>query len=167
MASLYAALMAVFLVSLLTLGRRFLRSISGASPGWKSNDRRSVGIPPLERTMHVMFTVIRILSAWPMVARRSLANWKLLSSVVVGVVLASTIMAGTVIYFDSLRNLALEAELERRDPLDLDILTKTTKGPTTPLEYTAVRDVIEGEYGRRIGCCSTMWTGEASPRRSF
>ena len=101
--------------------------------------------------MRVIHTVIRILSAWPMVARRSLANWKLLSSVVVGVVLASTIMAGTVIYFDSLRNLALEAELERRDPLDLDILTKTTKGPTTPQEYTAVRELLEGEYDRRIG----------------
>ena len=99
----------------------------------------------------MIYNVLRILSAWPMVARRSLANWKLLSSVVVGVVLASTIMAGTVIYFDSLRNLALEAELERRDPLDLDILMKTTKGPTTPQEYAAVRDVIEGEYGRRIG----------------
>ena len=99
----------------------------------------------------MIYNVLKILSAWPMVARRSLANWKLLSSVVVGVVLASTIMAGTVIYFDSLRNLALEAELERRDPLDLDILMKTTKGPTTPQEYAAVRDVIEGEYGRRIG----------------
>ena len=102
--------------------------------------------------MHVIFTAIRILSAWPMVARRSLANWKLLSSVVVGVVLASTIMAGTVIYFDSLRNLALEAELERRDPLDLDILTKTTKGPTTPgMSTPPFRDVIEAEYDRRLG----------------
>ena len=65
-----------------------------------------------------------------MVARRSLANWRLLSSVVIGVVLASTIMAGTVIYFDSLRDLALESALERYDPADLDIIAKTTKGPT-------------------------------------
>ena len=99
----------------------------------------------------MIHTVTSILSAWPMVARRSLANWKLLSSVVIGVVLASTIMAGAVIYFDSLRNLALEAELQRRDPLDLDILTKTTKGPTTRGEYSALRDVIEKEYDRRLG----------------
>ncbi len=98
----------------------------------------------------MIHTFIRILSAWPMVARRSLANWKLLSSVVIGVALASTIMAGTVIYFDSLRNLALEAELERRDPLDLDILTKTTKGPTTPQEYAALRDLLEAQYDRRL-----------------
>ena len=86
-----------------------------------------------------------------MVARRSLANWKLLSSVVIGVVLASTIMAGTVIYFDSLRDLALESALSRHDPVDLDIIVKTTKGPTSPRESAAVRDFIEGEYGRRLG----------------
>ena len=86
-----------------------------------------------------------------MVARRSLANWRLLSSVVIGVVLASTIMAGTVIYFDSLRDLALESALSRHDPVDLDIITKTTKGPTSPKESAAVRDFMEGEYGRRLG----------------
>ena len=53
----------------------------------------------------IFANLARVLSAWPMVARRSLANWRLLSSVVIGVVLASTIMAGTVIYFDSLRDL--------------------------------------------------------------
>ena len=86
-----------------------------------------------------------------MVARRSLANWRLLSSVVIGVVLASTIMAGTVIYFDSLRDLALESALERHDPRDLDILAKTTKGPTSPKESAAVRGFMESEYERRIG----------------
>ena len=86
-----------------------------------------------------------------MVARRSLANWRLLSSVVIGVVLASTIMAGTVIYFDSLRDLALESALERYDPADLDILAKTTKGPTGPRESDAVRGFMEGEYNRRLG----------------
>ena len=86
-----------------------------------------------------------------MVARRSLANWRLLSSVVIGVVLASTIMAGTVIYFDSLRDLALESALERHDPRDLDILAKTTKGPTNPKESANVRGFVESEYNRRIG----------------
>ena len=86
-----------------------------------------------------------------MVARRSLANWRLLSSVVIGVVLASTIMAGTVIYFDSLRDLALESALEQRDPIDMDVITKTTKGPTGPRESDAVRSFMESEYNTRIG----------------
>ena len=86
-----------------------------------------------------------------MVARRSLANWRLLSSVVIGVVLASTIMAGTVIYFDSLRDLALESALEQHDPIDLDIIAKTTKGPTGPRESDAVRSFMENEYNVRLG----------------
>ena len=66
-----------------------------------------------------MLTLItKILSAWPMVIKRSLANWKLLSSVVIGVLLASAIMAGTVIYFDSLKDLALKSELSRHDQAD-------------------------------------------------
>ena len=86
-----------------------------------------------------------------MVARRSLANWRLLSSVVIGVVLASTIMAGTVIYFDSLRDLALESALSRHDPAALDIIAKTTKGPTGPRESDSVRSFMEGEYNSRLG----------------
>ncbi|HIO64759.1 MAG TPA: hypothetical protein EYN37_11100, partial [Dehalococcoidia bacterium] len=80
----------------------------------------------------------KILSAWPMVIKRSLANWRLLSSVVVGVLLASAIMAGTVIYFESLRDLALVGELSKHKPEDLDILAKATKGPTTQEEYALV-----------------------------
>jgi len=94
-----------------------------------------------------------------MVARRSLANWRLLSSVVIGVVLASTIMAGTVIYFDSLRDLALESALEQHDPIDLDIIAKTTKGPTGPRESDAVRGFMESEYNVRLG-----WLLEGSVR---
>ena len=94
--------------------------------------------------------IIRILAAWPMVTKRSLANWRLLSSVVIGVVLASAIMAGMVIYFDSLRDLALESALARHDPIDLDILLKTTKGPTTPSEYAGVRRTMQGEYDARL-----------------
>ncbi|MDP6452949.1 MAG: hypothetical protein QF898_06545 [SAR202 cluster bacterium] len=96
----------------------------------------------------------KILSAWPMVIKRSLANWRLLSSVVIGVLLASAIMAGTVIYFDSLRDLALTAELSKHNAEDLDILAKATKGPTTPEEYALVRQRVEGEIGSQVGWLS-------------
>ncbi len=95
--------------------------------------------------------VLRILSAWPMVLKRSLANWRLLSSVVVGVVLASAIMAGTVIYFDSLRDIALDAALVDREPLDLDIFAKVTRGPTTPNSYSLARNYVEGVYRESVG----------------
>ncbi|MCY4652220.1 MAG: hypothetical protein OXC95_03540, partial [Dehalococcoidia bacterium] len=86
-----------------------------------------------------------------MVLKRSLANWRLLSSVVVGVVLASAIMAGTVIYFDSLRDIALDAALADRDSIDLDIFSKVTRGPTNPASYATVRGYVEGAYGSEIG----------------
>ena len=41
--------------------------------------------------------ISKLVAAWPLVAKRSLAHWKVLSSVVVGVLLASVIMASTVI----------------------------------------------------------------------
>ena len=94
---------------------------------------------------------LRVLSAWPMVAKRSLANWRLLSSVVTGVVLASAIMSGTVIYFDSLRDIALDAALETRDARELDITVKTTKGPTNPGQYAIVRERMENEQDGRLG----------------
>ena len=95
--------------------------------------------------------VTRLLSAWPMVTKSSLAGWRLLSAVVIGVVLASAIMAGTVVYFDSLRDLALRSELARRDAKDLDILAKATKGPTSRDDYLSVRERIEAEYAVRVG----------------
>lgn len=85
-----------------------------------------------------------------MVIKRSLANWRLLSSVVIGVLLASAIMAGTVIYFDSLKDLALESELSKHDPMDLDILVKVNKGPTTPEEYSLVRQRVERELDIQV-----------------
>ena len=96
-------------------------------------------------------SALRIVSAWPMVLKRSLANWRLLSSVVVGVVLASAIMSGTVIYFDSLRDIALDAALADREPLDLDIFTKVTRGPTSPASYATVRNYVESAYRGSVG----------------
>ena len=52
--------------------------------------------------------ISRIITAWPQIARRMTANWQLMSTVIIGVLLSSTIMAGTIIYFDALRELALK-----------------------------------------------------------
>ena len=52
--------------------------------------------------------ISKIITAWPQIARRMAANWQLMSTVIIGVLLSSTIMAGTIIYFDALRELALK-----------------------------------------------------------
>ena len=94
--------------------------------------------------------VIRLVRAWPLVARRSLANWRLLSSVVVGVLMASAIMAGTVIYFDALTELALLNSLDRLTVNDTNILVKADRGPTTRVEAGKVDRVVNVEIDRLV-----------------
>ena len=61
--------------------------------------------------------------------KRSLSNWKLFSSVVLGVLLASAVMAGTVIFFTALREIALQDALEKIDEHDADIIMQSEKAP--------------------------------------
>ena len=60
-----------------------------------------------------------------MVFRRSLASWKLLSSVVLGVLLASVVMSSTVIFFDSLREIALKSALDKLGEHDANTVSYT------------------------------------------
>ena len=91
-----------------------------------------------------------LISAWPLVVRRSLAHWRLLSSVVVGVLLASTILAGTVIYFDSLRELALKNALDELTVDETNILVKADRGPTSQPEYLKVSRSMDREINARV-----------------
>ena len=95
-------------------------------------------------------TVRRLISTWQLVAKRSLANWRLLSSVVLGVLLASAIMSGTVIYFDALRELALENTLSKHSATDLDILVQGRRGPSSFEEYKRVSGAVDEQIDTRI-----------------
>ena len=86
--------------------------------------------------------ISRIIVAWKLVLRRSLSQWRLLSSVIVGVLLASALMAGTVVYFDSLRELALRYALSQRSDTDLDIVATADMKDTSFKEYERVSSVI-------------------------
>ena len=70
--------------------------------------------------------------------KRTIANWRLLSAVIIGSILAGTIMSATVVYFESLRDIALQKELHDQNPADLDILIEA--GP----------DADQRRYSRRI-----------------
>ena len=94
--------------------------------------------------------VSRLVSAWQLVAKRSLAHWKTLSSVGLGVVLASAIMSGNVIYFDALRELALRTTLAKHTTTQLDVLIRGQKGPTSSQEYQKLSAVVEGAVDDRI-----------------
>ena len=92
----------------------------------------------------------RLVSAWPQVARRALANWRLMSTVVIGVLLASAIMAGSVIYFDALRELALRNVLDGLTVNETNILVKSDRGPTTYAERDKVVSATEREIEARV-----------------
>ncbi|MCH9009331.1 MAG: hypothetical protein IIC21_01735 [Chloroflexi bacterium] len=95
--------------------------------------------------------ISNLVSAWPLVIKRSIAQWRLLSTVIIGVLLATTIMSGTVIYFEALRELALKNTLEGLTVQDKDILIKAERGPTNFEEYQKVRQAMTRQFDGRLG----------------
>lgn len=91
-----------------------------------------------------------LIKAWPLVARRAIAGWPLLSTVIIGVLLASAIMAGTVIYFDALRELALTRALDELTVDETNILLKSDQAPTTRVEATKVVQATNREIDRSV-----------------
>ncbi len=97
----------------------------------------------------LIYLVSRAIAAWPLVVRRSLAHWRLLSTVVVGVVLASAVMSGTVIYYDALRELALKSTLARLTEDEANVVVKADRGPTTVEEFAKVARTVDAEVDAR------------------
>ena len=95
--------------------------------------------------------VSRLISAWPLVAKRAVVHWKILSSVVAGVLLASAIMASTVIYLDALRDLALKHALNQRTDDQLDILAAAELTLSSTSDYERVAAITEREFDSQLG----------------
>ncbi|MCY4528801.1 MAG: FtsX-like permease family protein [Chloroflexi bacterium] len=94
--------------------------------------------------------VQRFISAWQFVLKRSLAHWRLLSSVVLGVLLASTIMSGTVIYFDALREIALRSALAQYSDAEMHIIMQGQRGPVNREEALRVSRVVSNAVEQRL-----------------
>ncbi len=92
-----------------------------------------------------------VISSLPMVLKRTLAHWKLLSAVVVGAVLAVTIMASSVIFFESLRDLALKRALEVPLPTALDVLVEAGDVPATRDTHRQLTSTIDQTIVSRLG----------------
>ena len=69
---------------------------------------------------------------------------------VLGVLLASAIMAGTVVYFDALRELALRRTLDKLTTSEVSILAKVERGPTNQVEYDLVDGLTTGQFDLQI-----------------
>ena len=91
-----------------------------------------------------------LIAAWPLVVKRGLAHWRLLSSIVIGVLMASAIMSGTVIYFDALRELALKNTLSKLTANETNILVGAERGPTSYDEYEKVSSTVNRQFNARV-----------------
>ena len=94
--------------------------------------------------------IYKVILAWPLVVKRGLAHWRLLSAVIIGVLLACTVMAGTIIYFDSLRELALDNTLDKLSTTEKDIILKADRGPTTVDEFVKVERAVLRQLNGRL-----------------
>ncbi len=92
----------------------------------------------------------RLISAWPLVARRSLVHWKLLSSVVAGVLLAAAIMASTAIFLDALRDLALKHALNQLTDDQQDILATSELSLFSHDDYQRAADVATHQIDQQL-----------------
>ena len=91
-----------------------------------------------------------LLSSLQLISRRSLAHWRLLAAVIVGVVLAVTIMSASVVYFDSLRDLGLSRDLRSQDAEDVDILIESNIPQVTLSSYRKQYDTLQSRIDSRF-----------------
>ena len=71
--------------------------------------------------------------------RRMRRNWRLLSSVAAGTLIAAAILAATAIYADAIRDLGLTHALAQRDPATLDVTLLQSNVPVAPNAYQESR----------------------------
>jgi len=86
-----------------------------------------------------MGTVATILR---MVIRRSLANRRLLATVVVGGVMSAALMSSVVLYSDAIRDLGLRHALRNADPIERNIRVIISGRPAVS-DYQVKRETVE------------------------
>ena len=89
-------------------------------------------------------------SSLQLIGKRTLAHWRLLSAVLIGVVLAVTIMSASVVYFEALRDVALQKSLADVPEAEIDILVEAGQVPTNRQTYDQITDAMEGTIVHRV-----------------
>ena len=86
--------------------------------------------------------------------RRMAGNWRLLSSVVLGTMIAGAILSATVIYSDAIRDLGLKFALEQRDPTELDLKIFRSTQTANPGNYTRSEARVDQAAANALGPAS-------------
>jgi len=90
-------------------------------------------------------------SAWQLVIRRSLANWRLLSFMMVGVLVAVALLSSTPLYSNALNDLGLAHAL-REKPIELlDVHIYARNYQIDPEDYNGRREFIDRQASQNIG----------------
>ena len=99
--------------------------------------------------------------------RRMLGNWRLLSSVVVGTLVAAAILSATAIYADAIRDLGLQYALRQQSPAALDVtvftsnvnVSSTAYQRSTSRQDAAVSGALRGSVGgvARVATSATFY----------
>ena len=86
--------------------------------------------------------------------RRMAGNWRLLSSVVLGTMIAGAILSATIIYSDAIRDLGLKFALEQQEPtaLDLKVFRSTQTAGTEA--YQRAEDRVGRAAANALGTTS-------------
>lgn len=94
--------------------------------------------------MRTVGTILR------MVVRRSLANRRLLATVIVGVVMSAALMSSVVLYSDSIRDLGLRYALRTANPLDRNVRI-IISGRPGGADYAPKRATVDSTLRSHLG----------------
>ena len=93
----------------------------------------------------------RLFNALQMVVRRSLSNWRLLSSIVVGVLVAVAILSSTPLYSNALNDLGLKHALGQQSAPMLDLDVYSPNNAIDRNDYTNDTTFIDGQISAYMG----------------
>jgi hypothetical protein len=86
-----------------------------------------------------------ILNSLQLVARRTLAHKRLLFAVISGVFLAVTILSGSVVYTNALKDLAVQDALRPLDSSEIDLLVGADFGPINHESIALIQQTVRGQ----------------------
>ena len=93
----------------------------------------------------------KLVRAWIMGSKRSLSQWKLLTSVVLGVILACTIISSSSIYLDSLEEIALNLAIDGDTAQEHDLILQAKAGPVSQSQNSLLNKTVSDALFSEIG----------------
>ena len=84
----------------------------------------------------------KLLRAWIIGSKRSLSQWKLLTSLVLGVILACTIISSSSIYLDALEEIALNLAIDNPIPQENDLILQSKAGPVSVGQHDLLNKTV-------------------------